>query len=185
MDLTVCAVHYHFNLTRETQTERIMRAMDNPHFNILAHPSGRLIHRREPYDVDMERLMRAAKERGCFMELDSQPDRLDLIDIHCKLAKDLGLKVSISTDAHSTADLNYHALGDRPGPPGLAGGRRRPQHPPLAGVEEVAEENLRWGEFWVAQASSLCLYRERLTRQPSSTISSWCLERPFIAFADC
>ena len=111
LDLTVCAVHYHFNLSQEAQTARIIRAMDNPYFNILAHPSGRLIHRREPYDVDMERLMRAAKERGCFMELDSQPDRLDLIDIHCKLAKDLGVKVSISTDAHSTADLNYMRWG--------------------------------------------------------------------------
>ncbi len=111
LDLTVCAVHYNFNLTQEEQTQRIIRAMDNPHFNILAHPSGRLIHRREPYDVDMERLMRAAKERGCFMELDAQPDRLDLIDIHCKLAKDLGVKVSIATDAHSTADLNYMRWG--------------------------------------------------------------------------
>ena len=111
LDLTVCAVHYHFNLSQEAQTARILRAMDNPNFNILAHPSGRLIHRREPYDVDMERLMRAAKERGCFMELDSQPDRLDLIDIHCKLAKDLGVKVSISTDAHSTADLGFMRWG--------------------------------------------------------------------------
>ncbi len=111
LDLTVCAVHYHFNLSQEAQTARIIRAMDNPYFNILAHPSGRLIHRREPYEVDMERLMRAAKERGCFMELDAQPDRLDLIDIHCKLAKDLGVKVSISTDAHSTADLGFMRWG--------------------------------------------------------------------------
>ena len=111
LDLTVCAVHYHFNLSQEAQTARIMRAMDNPYFNILAHPSGRLIQRREPYEVDMERLMRAAIERGCFMELDAQPDRLDLIDIHCKLAKDLGLKVAISTDAHSTADLGFMRLG--------------------------------------------------------------------------
>jgi DNA polymerase (family 10) len=111
LDLTVCAVHYHFNLSMEEQTERIMRAMDNPYFNILAHPSGRLIHRREPYEVDMERLMQGAKERGCFMELDAQPDRLDLIDIHCKLAKDLGVKVSIATDAHSTADLGFMRWG--------------------------------------------------------------------------
>lgn len=111
LDLTVCAVHYNFNLTREEMTERIIRAMDNPYFNVLAHPSGRLIQRREPYEVDMERLMRAAKERGCFMELDAQPDRLDLVDIHCKLAKDLGVKVAISTDAHSIADLNFMRLG--------------------------------------------------------------------------
>jgi len=111
LDLTVCAVHYHFNLSMEEQTERILRAMDNPYFNILAHPSGRLIHRREPYEVDMERLMQAAKDRGCFMELDAQPDRLDLIDLHCKLAKDLGVKVSIATDAHSTADLGFMRWG--------------------------------------------------------------------------
>lgn len=111
LDLTVCAIHYNFNLSREEMTERIIRAMDNPYFNILAHPSGRLIQRREPYEVDMERVMRAAKERGCQMELDAQPDRLDLVDIHCKLAKDLGVKVAISTDAHSIADLNFMRLG--------------------------------------------------------------------------
>ena len=111
LDLTVCAVHYHFNLSREKQTERIIRAMDNPYFNILAHPSGRLIHRREPYEVDMERLIKAARERGCFMELDAQPDRLDLTDIHCKLAKDLEVKVAVSTDAHSIADLGFMRWG--------------------------------------------------------------------------
>jgi len=111
LDLTVAAVHYKFNLSREAQTRRIIRAMDNPHFNILAHPSGRLIHRRDPYEVDMERLMRAAKERGCYMELDAQPDRLDLIDIHCKLAKDLGVKVATSTDSHSIADLGLMRWG--------------------------------------------------------------------------
>ncbi|MCL4502767.1 MAG: DNA polymerase/3'-5' exonuclease PolX [Deltaproteobacteria bacterium] len=111
LDLTVCAAHYHHNLPREKQTARILKAMDNPYFNILAHPSGRLIHRRDPSDLDMERLIKAAKERGCFMELDAQPDRLDLIDIHCKLAKDVGVKVSISTDAHSTSDLGFMRWG--------------------------------------------------------------------------
>lgn len=111
LDLTVCAVHYNFKLSREKQTERIIRAMDNPYCNILAHPSGRLIDRRAPYDVDMERLIQAAKERGVFLEVDSQPDRLDLVDIHCKLAKDLGMKVAVSTDAHSIADLNFLRFG--------------------------------------------------------------------------
>jgi DNA polymerase (family 10) len=111
LDLTVGAVHYYFNLSREAQTARILRAMDNPYFHILAHPSGRLIHRREPYEVDMERLIKAAQERGCFLELDAQPDRLDLIDIHCKLARDLGVKVAIATDAHSIADLGFMRWG--------------------------------------------------------------------------
>jgi DNA polymerase (family X) len=111
LDLTVCAVHYNFKLSREDQTARIIRAMDNPHCNILAHPSGRLIDRRAPYDVDMELIIQAARERGVILEVDSQPDRLDLIDIHCKLARDLGVKLSISTDAHSTADLKFMRYG--------------------------------------------------------------------------
>jgi len=111
LDLTVCSVHSKFNLPKEKQTERIIRAMDNPYFNIFAHPSGRLINEREPYDVDMERLMEAAKERGCVMEINSHPDRLDLSDIHCKLAKDMGVKVVISTDAHSITDLELMRFG--------------------------------------------------------------------------
>ena len=61
--------------------------------------------------MDMERLIQAARERGCFMELNAQPDRLDLIDIHCKMAKDLGVKVAISTDAHSINDLDFMRFG--------------------------------------------------------------------------
>lgn len=78
LDLTVCSVHYKFNLSSKKQTERIIRAMDNPYFNILAHPTGRLIQEREPYEVDMERLMEATRERGCFLELNAYPDRMDL-----------------------------------------------------------------------------------------------------------
>jgi DNA polymerase (family 10) len=111
LDLTVCAVHSKFNLSREKQTERIIRAMDNPYFNILAHPSGRLINERESYEVDMERLMKAAMERGCFLELNAHPDRLDLTDIDCKMAKEMGLKVVISTDAHSISDLDFIRFG--------------------------------------------------------------------------
>ena len=111
LDLRVCAVHYKFNLTREQQTERILRAMDNPYFNILAHPTGRLINERDPYDVDLERLMEAAVERGCYMEVNAYPDRLDLTDDACRAAKELGLKLAISTDAHSASDLNLIRFG--------------------------------------------------------------------------
>ncbi len=111
LDFTVCAVHSKFDLTRSQQTERIIRAMDNPNFNILAHPTGRLLGTRPAYDVDMERLMRAAKERGCALEVNAQPERLDLIDVHCRLAKDVGVKVAISTDAHSTGDLDLLRFG--------------------------------------------------------------------------
>ncbi len=111
LDLRVCAVHYQFNLSRRKQTERILRAMDNPHFNILAHPTGRLINQRAPYEVDLERLMRAAVANGCFMEVNANPDRLDLTDDACRMAKELGMKVAISTDAHSTAGLDYLRFG--------------------------------------------------------------------------
>jgi len=111
LDLRVCAIHYRFNLTRQQQTERILRAMDNPYFNILAHPTGRLINERDPYDVDLERLMEAAVERGVYMEVNAYPDRLDLTDDACRAAKELGLKLAISTDAHSTSDLDLMRFG--------------------------------------------------------------------------
>ncbi|UCH29299.1 MAG: DNA polymerase/3'-5' exonuclease PolX [Myxococcales bacterium] len=111
LDLTVCAIHTGLGLSRERQTERIIRAMDNPHFTILAHPTGRLINQRAACDVDMERVMQAALERGCYLELNAQPDRLDLDDAHCRMAKDMGLKLAISTDAHTADNLSYMRFG--------------------------------------------------------------------------
>lgn len=111
LDLVVCAVHYKFNLPEKKQTARILRALDNRHCNILAHPGGRLINVREPYEVDIQTIMNAARERGCFLELNAQPARLDLTDVHCKMAKDMGLKVAISTDAHNTAQFDYMRFG--------------------------------------------------------------------------
>jgi DNA polymerase (family 10) len=111
LDLTVCSVHYDRELSRKKQTERIVRAMDNPYFTILAHPTGRLIGEREPYDVDLEAVMKAAKERGCFLELNAHPDSLDLTDRDCKMAKDIGVQVVISTDAHSITDLDFMRFG--------------------------------------------------------------------------
>ena len=111
LDLTVCSIHYKFDLPATKQTDRIIRAMDNPYFNILGHPTGRLIDSRGPYALNMERLMTAARDRGCYLELNAQPDRLDLSDVHCKMAKELGLKVAISSDAHSTASLDYMRFG--------------------------------------------------------------------------
>ncbi|MGO8915498.1 MAG: DNA polymerase/3'-5' exonuclease PolX [Stellaceae bacterium] len=111
LDLVVAAVHSRFNLSREQQTERILRAMERPHFTILAHPTGRLIGEREPYDVDMPRLITAARERGCFLELNAHPDRLDLTDIHCRMAKEAGVLVSIASDAHRDTDLSFLRFG--------------------------------------------------------------------------
>lgn len=111
LDIVVGAVHSQFNLSRAKQTERILRAMNNRYFSILAHPTGRLIETREPYDVDMPRVIHAAKERSCFLELNAYPERLDLIDLHCRIAKEEGVLVSISTDAHRVEDLANMRLG--------------------------------------------------------------------------
>ncbi len=111
LDLTVCSVHYRFNLPREKQTARILRAMDNPYFTILGHPTGRLINERDPYDVDLDRIIRHAAERGAILELNAQPSRLDLTDTACQQAKELGVKIAISTDAHTVHDLRFMRYG--------------------------------------------------------------------------
>jgi DNA polymerase (family 10) len=111
LDLVVGAIHDHLGLDRERQTERILRAMDHPAFNVLAHPTGRLLGEREAYALDIERVMRAAADRGCVLEVNAQPKRRDLADSYCKMAKELGVKLALSTDAHSTAQLGYMRLG--------------------------------------------------------------------------
>ena len=111
LDLVVGAIHSQFGLPQQKQTERVLRAMDNPWLNILAHPTGRLINQRGPYPLDMERIMRRAAERGCYLELNAQPDRLDLADMHCRLAKQVGVRVAISTDAHAETELDFMRFG--------------------------------------------------------------------------
>ena len=117
LDLVIGAVHSQFHLTRARQTTRVLRAMEHPHFSILAHPTGRLLEKREPYDVDMLRVIRQARKRGCFLELNAQPQRLDLLDTYCRMAKEEGVLISINSDAHSVMDFVN--------PPWLAGKRRR------------------------------------------------------------
>jgi DNA polymerase (family 10) len=111
LDLVVCSIHYNFNLSKDKQTERVIRALDNPLVNIFAHPSGRLINERPAYEIDLGKVMKAAVERGCFLEVNSHPDRLDLDDVHCQMAKGMGLRVALSTDAHSTNDLALMRFG--------------------------------------------------------------------------
>lgn len=106
LDLVVGAIHYGFDLPRERQTRRLLRAMDHPYFSILAHPSGRLINERPPCDIDLPQVIRKARERGCFIELNAHPARLDLTDVACLTARDEGVLVSINSDAHSTFDFD-------------------------------------------------------------------------------
>jgi DNA polymerase (family 10) len=105
LDLVIGSVHTRFQLSLEQQTARILRAMDHRYFSILGHPSGRLIGEREPYAVDLAAVVRQAAQRGCFLELNANPARLDLTDLGCRMAKEAGVLVAIDTDAHSTAEL--------------------------------------------------------------------------------
>ena len=111
LDVAVGAIHSHFDLPRRKQMDRIRRAMDHPRFHILAHPTGRLIARRDPIDVDVEALIAAAAERGCFLEINAQPERMDLTDIHSRGAAQSGVKLAIGSDAHGTEQLDYLRLG--------------------------------------------------------------------------
>ena len=100
LDIVVGAVHDHFGLSEKKQTARILRAMEHKYFTLLAHPSGRLLLAREAYAVDMPRVVEAARERGCFLELNAQPLRLDFKDTHCRLARERGVLLSINSDSH-------------------------------------------------------------------------------------
>lgn len=111
LDLVVGAVHSKFNLSRARQTERILRALDHPYFSILAHPTGRLLQQREPYDVDMLKIIRKAKRRNCYLELNAHPERLDLLDVYCQMAKEEGVLVSINSDAHGTQGFDNLRYG--------------------------------------------------------------------------
>jgi DNA polymerase (family 10) len=111
LDIVLCAVHSRFKQGRAEMTARIVKALSNPYVNILAHPTGRLIGERDPYDVDLEAVFAAAKRYGKAVEINAQPSRLDLNDHHARRAKELGVKISIDTDTHFLDQLENMALG--------------------------------------------------------------------------
>ena len=111
LEVVGASVHSHFNLPIREQTERIVRAIENPHVDILFHPTGRLIGRRPAYEVDMEAVIRAAKATGTVLEIDAFPDRLDLRDEHIRKAVQAGVKLSIDSDAHAPAHFPYLEYG--------------------------------------------------------------------------
>jgi DNA polymerase (family 10) len=89
----------------------VLRAMRSPRFSVLAHPTGRMIGQRGPADLDLLAIVREARRRGCFLELNAQPDRLDLDDTHCQMAHDEGVMISVATDAHSVYEYAYLDYG--------------------------------------------------------------------------
>jgi DNA polymerase (family 10) len=111
LDVVVASVHSYMNLERAEMTDRILAATDNPYTQIIAHPTGRLLLRREPFDYDMEKILDTAAARGIAMECNAYPDRLDLRDVHLRMAKQRGVKIVISTDSHATLHLQMMKYG--------------------------------------------------------------------------
>ncbi len=111
LDVVGIAVHSGFKMSKKEMTERIIKAMKNPHADILFHPTGRVIQRRPPYALDVERIIKVAKETKTILEIDAYPDRLDLKDEHIRMAVGAGVKLSIDSDAHSITHLHYLEFG--------------------------------------------------------------------------
>ena len=137
LDVVVAAVHSHFDLDQKRQTARVLRAMENRHVHILAHPTGRLLGERRPIALDMARLCRAARARPFYLELDSQPQRLDLDDVHCRMAREHGVLVSVASDAHSAAQLDYLSFGVTQARRGWLGARDVLNTRPLAALRRL------------------------------------------------
>jgi len=110
-EVVIAAIHSNFKMDREKMTKRIISALKNKYVNILSHPTGRLIGKRDPYEVDIEAIIKAAKDTGTYLELNSFPERLDLSDIHLKRAKEEGVLIAINTDAHMAAQLEMMKYG--------------------------------------------------------------------------
>jgi DNA polymerase (family X) len=111
LDVVVCSIHSYMNLDREAMTQRMLAAIENPYAQIIGHPTGRLLLRREPFPYDMEKVLDACAKAGVVMECNAYPDRLDLNDIHLRMAKGRGVKIVISTDAHATSQLALMKYG--------------------------------------------------------------------------
>jgi DNA polymerase (family 10) len=111
MDIVVASIHSGFRQSRQQIMNRMESAMKNPYVSVIAHPTGRLIGERDPYDVDIHKLLSMAKDTGTAIEINAYPLRLDLNDIHAKMAKEMGVRVVISTDTHITRQFDYMAYG--------------------------------------------------------------------------
>ncbi len=107
----MASVHYGQRQSREQITRRVIGALENPHVCAIAHPTGRLINERNAYEIDLDAVLRAARDQGKMMELNAHPRRLDLDDVACRVAKNYGVPIVISTDAHSMNGLDAMRYG--------------------------------------------------------------------------
>jgi DNA polymerase (family 10) len=111
LDFVVASIHHGFKKSQKEQTDRIVTAMHNEYVNAIGHPTGRMLNKREPYDLDITKIFETAEDLGVSLELNSQPDRLDLSDVNCLEAKKFDLKIVINTDSHNKNHLRYVDLG--------------------------------------------------------------------------
>lgn len=111
LDYVIAGIHSSFRMPREQMTDRMIRAIKNPHIDIISHPTGRLIKKREEYQIDLERVMEAAKENGVILEINAWPERLDLNDQNAKRAKELGVKMIVNADSHRRDQMRFMEFG--------------------------------------------------------------------------
>jgi len=111
LDYVIAGVHSQMKMTRDAMTDRVIKAIRNPHVDIIAHPTGRILKRRDEFQVDFEKLLKVARETGTILEIDAYPERLDLNDINIKKAKEAGVKMVINTDAHHKDQLRFMEYG--------------------------------------------------------------------------
>src|SRR5581483_10203579 len=111
LDVVLAAVHSRFRQPGPEMTARICRALEHPAVRVLVHPTGRRLGTREPYEVDLERVLATARAHGKAVEINASPERLDLKDVHARRARDLGVPVAIATDTHHLRELDHMALG--------------------------------------------------------------------------
>jgi DNA polymerase (family 10) len=111
MDIVIASVHSHFAQSSAEMTDRLVKAVANPNTSLIGHPTGRLLLRRDAYGFDMEAVVKAAAQKKVALELNSYPDRLDLCDVHLRLAKQHGVKIVINTDSHHTSHMSKIRYG--------------------------------------------------------------------------
>jgi DNA polymerase (family 10) len=111
LDFVIAGIHSNFKMPKEKMTERIIRAMKNPNVDIISHPTGRIIQRRDEYQIDFDKILRAAKEFGTILEINSFPERLDLNDQNIRRAKEAGVKMVINTDSHHKDQMRFIEYG--------------------------------------------------------------------------
>ena len=111
LDIVLATIHSRMKMPSGEMTARILKALENPYVQILGHPTGRQLLRRDPYQYDMDLVFETAKKKGVVVEINANPERLDLCDRHVRLAKEKGLKFVISTDAHSPAHFPFMRYG--------------------------------------------------------------------------